>query len=115
MYTSYAFPDIMPSVTKHDLVVDITNQTGLTQSQVSSVLQQFFEEVQKNLQDNHDVALRGFGTFEIVLSKARVGRNPNKPHKDVHIPARASVKFRPSREMKERVAKIPVEDIEAGG
>jgi len=38
-----------------------------------------------------------------ALTKARVGRNPNKPETDVVIPARATVKFKPGKIMRQRV------------
>ena len=37
--------------------------------------------------------------------KAKIGRNPKDPDKDVPIPARAVVKFKPGKEMKEQVAR----------
>jgi nucleoid DNA-binding protein len=41
--------------------------------------------------------------FEVRLTKSRIGRNPNKPDKDVVIPARATVKFKPGKVMRQRV------------
>jgi len=52
------------------------------------------------------VVLRNFGTFEIRVAKAKIGRNPNNPEKDVPIPARAIVKFKPGKELKEKVATL---------
>ena len=48
--------------------------------------------------------LRNFGAFQVREVAAKVGRNPKKPDIEVHIPARASVKFKPGKEMKEKVA-----------
>jgi nucleoid DNA-binding protein len=39
----------------------------------------------------------------VRLTKARVGRNPNKPENDVVIPARATVKFKAGKVMRQRV------------
>ena len=41
---------------------------------------------------------------EVREMKAKIGRNPKDPGKDVAIPARAAVKFKPGKEMKEKVA-----------
>jgi nucleoid DNA-binding protein len=49
------------------------------------------------------VELRNFGVFEVRLTKSRVGRNPMKPKKDVTIPARATVKFKSGKIMRQRV------------
>ena len=52
------------------------------------------------------VELRNFGVFEVKIYKARVGRNPKKPEKDVMIPARALVKFKAGKEMHAEVLKL---------
>ena len=55
------------------------------------------------LASGRDVELRNFGVFEVRLTKSRVGRNPHKPEKDVIIPARATVKFKSGKVMRQRV------------
>jgi hypothetical protein len=52
------------------------------------------------------VELRHFGVLEVRLTKPRVGRNPNKPESSFTIPARATVKFKPGKIMRERVLKL---------
>jgi nucleoid DNA-binding protein len=96
----------MATITKRDLVVQITDQTGLTQQQVFGVLQQFLDQVVEHLASGDEIVLRNFGTFEVRVTKPKVGRNPNNPDKDVPIPARAVVKFKPGKEMKEKVAQL---------
>ncbi len=96
----------MATITKRDLLVRITDKTGLTQQQVSSVMQEFLDEIVSHLGNNDAVVLRNFGTFENRVSKPKVGRNPNAPDKDVHIPARTVVRFRAGKEMKAKVARI---------
>jgi DNA-binding protein HU-beta/integration host factor subunit alpha len=49
----------------------------------------------------------------VKIRKARVGRNPNAPETDVHIPQRAVVKFKPGKEMREEVLKITPETLAA--
>ncbi len=49
------------------------------------------------------IELRNFGVFEVKVRKARIGRNPNSPERDVPIPSRAVVKFKPGKEMREAV------------
>lgn len=96
----------MGTITKRDLVTQIADQTGLTQNQVFDVLQLFLEDVTQHLAQQSEVVLRNFGTFEVRVAKAKVGRNPNNPEKDVPIPARCVVKFKPGKELKERVAAL---------
>jgi len=89
--------------TKHDLVVQISRQTGLTQSQTLEVVQLFLDAITSHLAKSSGIALRNFGTFEVRIAKAKVGRNPNDPAHAVPIPAHAVVKFKPGKELKEKV------------
>ena len=58
------------------------------------------------LSKGEKVELRNFGVFEVKVRKARVGRNPNSPEKDVAIPQRAMVKFKAGKEMRADVLKL---------
>ena len=96
----------MSTITKRDLVVQISNETGLTQQQVFDVVQKTLDAVTVELAQGNTVVMRNFGTFEVRQTKAKVGRNPKDPGRDVPIPPRAVVKFKPGKEMKEKVARI---------
>ncbi len=96
----------MATITKRDLVVRISNETGLTQQQVFDVMQKTLDALTEELAKGNSVVMRNFGTFEVRQTKAKVGRNPKNPNRDVPIPPRAVVKFKPGKEMKERVAPI---------
>jgi len=93
----------MANLTKRDLVMQISKQTGLTQQEVFSVIQLTLDGITEALSTGSDVELRNFGVFEVRLTKSRVGRNPNKPEHDVVIPARATVKFKSGKIMRQRV------------
>jgi nucleoid DNA-binding protein len=47
------------------------------------------------LQRGESVQLKGFGTFAVVETKPRTGRNP-RTGKPIEIPARRRVRFKPS-------------------
>ena len=93
----------MGNLTKRDLVVRISNETGLVQQDVFDVVQKTLDYITDALSEGQNVELRNFGVFEVRLTKSRVGRNPNKPEKDVVIPARATVKFKAGKIMRQRV------------
>ncbi|MBI3415432.1 MAG: integration host factor subunit beta [Verrucomicrobia bacterium] len=93
-------------MTKRDLVVLISEETGLVQQDVFKVIQSTLDHICNALTKGDTVELRNFGVFEVKIRKARVGRNPNAPETDVPIPARAVVKFKPGKEMRERVLKL---------
>ncbi|MEI6714445.1 MAG: HU family DNA-binding protein [Verrucomicrobiota bacterium] len=96
----------MGTLTKRDLVVQISSETGLVQSQVFDVVQRTLDHITEALARNENVELRNFGVLEVRLTKPRVGRNPNKPGSSFVIPARATVKFKPGKVMRERVLKL---------
>lgn len=96
----------MPTVTKRDLVVKISDKLGRTQQDVLEVLQEFLDHSTEELASGNPVVLRNFGTFELKQTKPRKGRNPTQPEKEVLIPARAIVKFKPGKELKEKVAQV---------
>jgi nucleoid DNA-binding protein len=99
-------------MTKRDLVVRISEETGLVQQDVLNVVQKTLDYISDAVTKGQKVELRNFGVFEVKVRKARVGRNPNAPAADVPIPPRAVVKFKPGKEMREAVLKLTPQQIE---
>ena len=95
------------TLTKRDLVVRISEETGLIQNDVLQVVQKTLDYILESLAKGDKVELRNFGVFEVKIRKARVGRNPNSPDTDVPIPQRSVVKFKPGKEMRTEVVKLP--------
>jgi len=93
----------MPNLTKCDLVIQISKNTGIIQGEVFTVIQQTLDAITEALASGRDVELRNFGVFEVRLTKSRIGRNPKQPEKDVVIPARATVRFKSGKVMTQRV------------
>ena len=93
----------MSNLTKRDIVLQISKETGLTQQEVFAVVQLILDGITEALASGNDVEIRNFGVFEVRLTKARVGRNPKDPETDVPIPARATVKFKSGKLMTQRV------------
>ncbi len=99
----------MATIIKRELVTKITDHLGLkgvaiTQQDVHEVVQALIDEVTDSLAQGDTVVMRNFGTFQVREIKAKIGRNPKDPGKNVPIPARAAVKFKPGKEMKDKVA-----------
>jgi nucleoid DNA-binding protein len=101
-------------MTKRDLVMRISHETGLVQQEVLTVIQKTLDYISDALAKGNTVELRNFGVFEVKIRKARIGRNPNSPANDVRIPPRAVVKFKPGKEMREAVIKLTPSDIQPG-
>jgi nucleoid DNA-binding protein len=96
----------MANLTKRDIVVAISNETGMVQHQVFDVVQRTLDQITDALAKGMDVELRNFGVFQVRLSKARVGRNPNVPGSNFAIPPRATVKFKSGKIMRARVLEL---------
>jgi nucleoid DNA-binding protein len=93
----------MPNITKRDLVIELSNRTGQTQSQVFDLLQSMLDLITEELAKGNDVTLRRFGTFEVRITKPKIGRNPNIQGSEMQIPARSVVKFKAGQELKNQV------------
>ncbi len=103
----------MGKLTKRDIVVAISNQTGMVQHEVFEVVQRTLDHITDSLAKNVAVELRNFGVFQPRLTKPRVGRNPNEPGSSFVIPPRATVKFKAGKIMRQRVEKLSRELKEA--
>jgi nucleoid DNA-binding protein len=90
-------------MTKRDLVMRISKETGLIQEDVSAVLQKTLDYITDGLVAGEHVEFRDFGVFEVCIRKSRVGRNPHRPEVEVVIPERKVVKFKPGKRMRELV------------
>jgi len=89
------------ALTKRDLAASVAEWTGLNLFQAQQAVQATLDGILAALAKGQHVEFREFGVFEIVLRKARVGRNPNKPEHTVEIPAHRCVKFKPGKRMRE--------------
>jgi nucleoid DNA-binding protein len=103
-------PQIMATITKREIVKKICDHPELnwefSHRQVAQVVQLTIDLIIEALAEGDTVALRKFGSFHVVETKEKVGRNPKDPEKVVIIPPRAAVKFKPGKEMKEKVAQV---------
>ena len=91
-------------MTKADIVASIADKTGLTKKEVASVVNQFFAEVKDSLISHKHIEIRGFGTFKVVERNSRKARNPHTGEA-VLVPRRHVPVFKPSRAIKDKVAR----------
>jgi nucleoid DNA-binding protein len=97
-------------MTKRDIVLRISEETGLVQQNVLQVIQKLLDCISETVAKGGNVELRNFGVFDVQVRKARVGRNPRLPSKDIRIPPRAVVKFKAGKEMREAVMERTPQD-----
>ena len=96
----------MAKLTKRDLTIRISNETGLIQQKVLTIIDLTLDHLIESLAQGQTIEFRKFGVFELRRRAARVGRNPNRPEKTVLIPPRIVVKFKAGKELKSWVKKI---------
>ena len=101
------------TLTKRDLVLRISSETGLVQQEIHNIIQLTLDHISAALAAGDKIELRKFGVFDIAIRKPRIGRNPKQPETDVAIPLRVVVKFKAGNEMKALVAKLPAKKIVA--
>ena len=89
-------------MTKKDIVLKITDMTGIKQVDVKKIVQKTFDVIIDALIKTDKVELRNFGVFKLKERKARFGRNP-RTGQSVPVPARKVVIFKPGLEMKLRI------------
>ncbi len=89
-------------MTKKDIVLKITDTTGIKQVDVKTIVQATFDVIVESLMRNEKVELRNFGVFKIKERKARFGRNP-RTGQSVPVPPRKVVVFKPGLEMKDKI------------
>jgi len=99
------------STTKRDFAVKIANETGMTQACVAMIVQKTLNCLTDEIASGKTIELRNFGVFEVVVRKARIGRNPKNPKKDIVIPEHVQVKFRTGKELKERLGKLKAKQL----
>ncbi len=91
------------TMTKRELVIRVANKLGMTQSDVSKVIEGTFETISQALAEGKRWELRDFGVFEVKTRASRIGRNP-RTGDQVPVPERRVVTFRPGKKMKEIVS-----------
>ncbi len=89
-------------MTKKDIVLKITDLTGIKQVDVKKIVQLTFDVITESLNRDEKVELRNFGVFKVKERRARFGRNP-RTGESVPVPPRKVVVFKPGLEMKDKI------------
>ena len=87
---------------KKELAQNLSDQTELSLADAKKFVDLFFDTIKEQLNSGKTVKLSGFGTFDIVQTKERVGRNP-KTMEEFPIPSKRKVKFTVSPKVKKSI------------
>ncbi len=88
-----------------DIIENISDKTGLTRIEVSTVLEGVLKMIESELANGGTVELRRFGTFRCVERAARRAVNP-RTREPVKVPRRVMPVFKPSPKLRKAVAKV---------
>jgi len=83
-------------MTKAEIVLKISEKTGLEKAEVLATVETFMNEVKSSLENNENVYLRGFGSFIIKKRAEKTGRNISK-NTTIKIPAHNIPAFKPAK------------------
>ncbi len=93
-------------LTKAEIIDNIQLKLEMNRTDVHMLIDEFFEEVKKGLEQDRVIELRGFGTFEVRTRKGREkARNP-KTGELVAVDTHGVAIFRPGKELKDFVWKL---------
>jgi len=89
--------------TKADIIDALYEKTGMSRKEIRSMVDLFIDEIKGALLHRKVIELRGFGTFEVKIRKARPkARNP-KTGESIVIKSHGTVSFRSGRELKQQI------------
>jgi integration host factor subunit alpha len=91
------------TLTKADIVFQLTNHLGFTKKQASDTTETLLEIIKSTLASGEDVLVSGFGKFCVKQKAERRGRNPATGG-DMMLAPRRVVTFRCSGKLRERVS-----------
>lgn len=87
---------------KTELIAAVAEKTGITKAEAGRALDAITTTIGETLKSGGNVALVGFGTFQITKKAAREGRNP-ATGKAIQIAARNAPVFKAGQTLKDKV------------
>ncbi len=94
----------MQKIGRPELIDRVSAATKITKEDTKLTLNAIISEIEKSMQNGEKLILKGFGTFEVVETKPKKGRNIHDGS-TLNIPAHKRVKFTPGKDLIETVYK----------
>ena len=89
-------------MTKPDLINAVAAKTGMMKKHAGVAVDAVLNTITETLTEKQQVSLVGFGTFDVRVRGARIGRNP-RTGAQITIPASKAPVFRPGKRLREAV------------
>ena len=90
------------ATTKRELIARVALKTEQKQRIAKNIIQTFMDEMIEELAQGNRLEFREFGVFDTFHKEPRIARNPHTGDM-VKVPAKAVVRFKVGRLMKQRV------------
>lgn len=87
---------------KTQIIKLLSNKTGSSKVEAKRNLDALINIISETLQKGSNVRLTGFGTFSIVETKERTGRNP-KTGEPLKIKPKKRVRFKPGADLSSQI------------
>ncbi len=92
----------MAALTKLELAIGLSESIGINRLEAKEIVELFFEEIRKSLENGENVHVSGFGNFDLRDKNPRPGRNP-KTGEAYEITKRRVVAFHSGLKLKAKV------------
>lgn len=86
---------------KAELSAVIAEKCKVTKKQAEDILDCLVATITKELKNDNEVTITGFGTFSSFVRKAREGVNPQKPSEKINIPPTKVARFKAGKTLKD--------------
>jgi len=94
--------NVLITVTKADVIAEISSKTGIDKKDVSETLENFFQVVKDNLANQENIYVRGFGSFINKKRAKKIARNISK-NTSITIEEHYVPSFKPAKVFVEQI------------
>jgi len=101
------------TLTKADIAKRLNEEIGLTNREAKEIVELFFNQISKSLEQGKPVKISGFGNFDLRDKDERPGRNP-RTGEEVPVTARRVVTFHCGQKLKARIEKYTGNEMQQG-
>ena len=96
---------------RSQLVNKLSMRMDVSKKEADLYITVFLNSIMENFYRDGRVALNGFGSFNINEHKARIIKKPFT-NEFIKLPDRRKIRFKPGKELRERVNAINIDDTE---
>lgn len=84
-------------MTKSDLIEKLANLLP-SKKEANAVVNKLFDEIVSAIKDGEKVVITGFGSFNLITTEVKKGRNP-KTGESLMIPPKKKIRFKQSKDL----------------